>query len=189
MSQHERRSRIMAGIDLGAGPDRSAVVLRRDTKLLLLAGGENPATIDRDWINGLNAGRKVDREQLALALDAIATVHGAKIERRDDRPNPGYRGCSIYLRITLNGVGASVSLDNLHGGSLALIHWYNDYGDGGRECRDLTSRFASAVRASSGRSPHKATSCCDDWHALATALDRGLCLAARGEAFETPSAP
>lgn len=188
MSQHERRARIMAGVDLASGPDKTAVAIRRGAALLLSAGGGARAQIDRNWIDGLNAGRKVDREQLAMAFEAIATAHGAKVVRRNEAPNPGWRGCSIGLRIVLNGVGASVNIDNLHGGGVALIHWHNDYSEG-QKCRDLTARFASAVRASSGRSPHKATSCCEGWYSLAMALDAGLSLAARGEAFEAPSAP
>lgn len=190
MAQGEKVTPLVVGVDMAkvGGSDESAAVIRQGTRVVLGVGSGGPAVIDRDWINGLNAGRKPEREILALALETIAKVHGAKVERREEAPNPGFRGHSVGLRIALNGVGAMVNVDNLHGGACALIHWHNDYGEGRRECRDLNSHFAVAVRASSGRSPHKATTCCDDWYALALCLDAGLLLAARGEAFE-PSAP
>lgn len=144
--------------------------------------------IDRDWINGLNAGRKADRQLLTMALETIARAHGAVIERRDEKPVPGYSGASIYLRMTIGGVGVQTSISNLHGGYQGLASWFNDYSDGHRGARDFSGRFAVAVgdgtSISSGRRHHKATSCGPDWYSLAKAIDAGLMLAARGDAFE-----
>jgi len=79
--------------------------------------------IDRDEFNAFNASRKADREKIAFALAAIARVHGASIERRDEPANNGYSGAGIVLNFALNGVGAMVDIDNLHGGTWALISW------------------------------------------------------------------
>lgn len=179
--------KVIVGVDLAKGGDMNAAVIYQGERIVLGAAAGGPAVIDREWINGFNAGRKADREALALALETIATAHGATVKRQERGPNRGYHGGSIGLQIALNGVGAMIDVNNIHGGAYALIHWHNDYSDGFK-CRDFTSRFAAAVRAFSGRSPHKATTGGADWFALATALDAGLCMAARGEAFEISSA-
>lgn len=179
------------GLDLASGPDWGVLTTYPNCKVVLGAAIGGPAIIDRDWINGHDASRKTDREVLALALETIATAHGAKVVRQEKTRNPGWRGAGIDLRITLNGVGALIDVSNIHGGRYALIHWHNDYELGrpsGLICRDFTSGFASAVRAFGGRSSHKATTGGSDWFTLATALDAGLCLAVRGEAFEISSA-
>jgi hypothetical protein len=179
--------KCVAGVDLASGADQSSAIVRNGAKTLLIAGSGNPLWCDREWLNGLNGGRKAEREILAMAFETIAVAHGAAVERREEGPNPGFRGHSIGLRIALNGVGAMVNIDDLHGGSRALIHWYNDYSEG-RQCRDLTARFKTHVRAFGGGSPHKATTGGAAWADLALCLDAGLLLAARGEAFE-PSVP
>jgi hypothetical protein len=186
MTQGEKVTPLVVGVDMAkvGGKDESAAVIRQGTRVVLGVGSGGPAVIDRDWINGLNAGRKPEREILALALETIAKVHGAKIVRREEPANPGFRGQSIGLRIALNGVGAMVNIDDLHGGTHGLIHWHNDYSEGNRECRDLTARFKAHVRAFGGGSSHKATTGGADWNALALCLDAGLLLASRGEAFE-----
>lgn len=139
---------------------------------------------DRERMNGLNASNKPGREALAQTFCAVAKLHGAMIERRDERAVPGFSGQGIHLAFAVGGVGASLSLSSLHGGDRGLISWHNDYGDGHRRARDFSSLFNAAVGECSGRRHHKATTCCNDWAGLAMALDRGLCSAARGEAFE-----
>lgn len=63
----------------------------------------------------------------------------------------------------------------------ALISWYNTR----RYARNFTTRFSDAVSGSNRNRPHhKETSQPSDWYSLAMMLDAGLCLAARGEAFE-----
>lgn len=177
--------RRLIGVDLARGEGWGAIAISKGTLVVLAAAAGGPALVNPEWINNLNAGRKADREVLATAFETIARAHGATIERREDKPNPGFRGCEISLRIALNGVGAHVDFSDLHGGSQALIHWFNtEY-----PARDLTQHFAVAVRAGGNRSSHKATSFSDDWYGLAMAFDAGLQSAARGEAFGEPTAP
>lgn len=136
--------------------------------------------IDRDKLNGLQASRKADRELIFRCLSGIAAKHGAALERRDEPANPGYSGAGIVLQITLNGVGALIDIDNLHGGKYALIAWHNTK----YPPRNFTSRFCVAVGERSNYRPHhKAASCPADWYSLAMFLDGGLCLAVRGEAL------
>lgn len=137
------------------------------------------AAIDPGHLDALNASRRSDRETIAATLTAIGERHGASIERRDDPGNPGYHGQSIALHFALNGVGAMIDVDNLHGGAHALIHWYNSE----RPVRDFSPRFNRCVGEPPRRPHHKATSCPADWYSLAMFLDGGLMLAARGEAF------
>lgn len=137
-------------------------------------------TIDRDRLNGCNAGRKADRERIADVLCAIAERRGAKVDRHDSPPTAGYCGAGIDLRFSLNGVGAMVDIDNLHGGEWSLVHWHNtEYPP-----RDFASRFCRHVGDTwRGRPHHKATSHPANWYSLAMMLDAGLLLAARGDAF------
>src|SRR6185312_12121045 len=101
---------------------------------------------DREAFNALNASRKADRIRLANLLIGLGEYYGATIERRDQPANPGWRGQSIELMFKLNGVGATVTISNLHGGDHAIISWYNDYsGDIGRKCHDFTGLFNIAV--------------------------------------------
>jgi len=140
--------------------------------------------VDRDDLNARCASRKADREFIARALIGLMKRHGAQVERRDDGPNPWYRA-SIALRFSLNGVGAMLDIDNLHGGDWSLIHWHNTE----HPARNFTTRFCVNV-GDLGRSRphHKATSQPQDWYSLAMLLDAGLCLAARGDAFEPATA-
>jgi hypothetical protein len=136
-------------------------------------------------IKDLRASRKTDRDILARVLIDIAAKHGAQIERRDEPRNAGFHGAGIHLTFSLNGVGAMLDIDDLHGGDWALIHWFNSYKGVSSPARYYSSRFNRCVGAtSSGRPHHKATSHPGDWYSVAIALDAGLLLAARGEAFD-----
>lgn len=164
----------MLGADMASGPDKAVLAFIGPKGVELV--------IDRDTLNNKNASRKADREYIAGVLINIAEKYGAQVERRDDGPNPGFRGASITLGFTLNGVGAMIDINNLHGGDHALIHWYNteEY-----PARNFTSRFCGVVGSHSHSRPHhKATSCPNDWFALAMMLDGGLCLANQGSAFD-----
>lgn len=137
--------------------------------------------IDRHELNACKASRARDREAIAAALLAIVMRHGAQVERIDSPPTPGYCGAGIDLRFSLHGVGAMIDIDDLHGGQFALISWYNT----AHPARNFTSRFCGMVGdLAKPRPHHKATSAPADWYSLAMMLDAGLCLAARGEAFE-----
>jgi hypothetical protein len=157
------------GIDLATGKDKTSI------------------SIDRR-INALDASRKKDRELLASVFSQIGEVRGAKIERQDTSASAGYCGQGIDLSFSLNGVGAMLGIDNLHGGEWVLISWHNtEY-----PARNFTSRFCGCVGDRLGatgvsRPHHKATTSPGDWYSLAMFLDAGLMLAARSEAFE-PSA-
>jgi hypothetical protein len=164
---HNLKPRMM-GVDFASKPDMVAVAV----------GG---TIMDRATINAKSASRKADREFIVNTLLGLMERHGAEVERRDDGPNPGYHGHSIALRFTLNGVGAMLDIDDLHGGEWSLIHWHNtEY-----PARNFTSRFCVCVGGvTSYRPHHKATSQPGTWYSLAMFLDAGLCLAARGEAFD-----
>lgn len=128
-----------------------------------------------------NASRGADRVCIARTLMAIGEKHGAEVECTDEPVNPGFHGRSIVLKISLNGVGATIDIDDLLGGQTSLISWYNTR----RYARDFTTRFSDAVGGGNRNRPHhKETSQPSDWYSLAMMLDAGLCLAARGEAFE-----
>jgi len=134
-----------------------------------------------DKLNQCNASRKGDREVLAGVLVRIAEKQGAEVERRDTPRNPGYSGAGIDLKFELGGVGAILSIDDLHGGDHALISWFNTQ----YPSRNFTTRFCVCVGDRGQFKPHhKATSCPADWFSLAMFLEGGLMLAARGEAFE-----
>jgi hypothetical protein len=138
--------------------------------------------IDPDRLNALDASRKADREELARVLITIGQKHGATYERHEEPRNPGYHGASIHLRFELNGVGCTLNIDNLFGGAETLVHWFNTERG---PARKFTFRFNQNVGArNTCILHHKATSNPRGWYALAMFLDAGLCLAARGEAFE-----
>lgn len=166
------------GVDMANKPDMVsfAVVGPKGVQMI----------IDRTILNAKRASRKADREYIANTLICLMERHGAEVERHDDGPNPGYHGASIALRFKLNGVGAMVDIDDLFaGGSWTLIDWHNtEY-----PVRNFTARFCGMIgdmRRATGctRPHHKTTSQPADWYSLAMFLDAGLCLAARGEAFE-----
>lgn len=170
---------VIVGVDLASKPDKVSLAVVGPKGVQMV--------VDRDTLNAKCASRKADREFIARALIGLMGRHGAQVERRDDGPNPGYHGASIALRFSLNGVGAMLDIDNLHGGDWALISWHNtEY-----PARNFTSRFCVnvgdlAYRVIPDRPPrphHKATSHPRDWYSLAMMLDAGLCLAAGGEAF------
>lgn len=126
----------------------------------------------------LNARRKPDREKIAAVLIDAAESFGADVERHDGERNPGYHGQSIDLSISLNGVGALIDIDDLHGGERALIHWHNtEY-----PARDFAAGFNAAIADYNYRPHHKATSN-GGWSTLAELLKAGLRLARDGNAF------
>ena len=130
--------------------------------------------VDRDTLNNCRASRKKDREYIARAVLAIVERHGSQVEQIDDRGE-------ITLRLSLEGVGALIHIDAVHGGAWSLIHWHN----AGFPCRNFSKRFNAIVGGLlKSRPHHKATSSPNDWYSLAMLLDGGLCLAARNEAFE-----
>lgn len=132
-------------------------------------------------LNSKNAARKADREIIANALCAIAEEQGASIVRRESNGCLGFCGKGIDLRFSLNGVGAMVDIDNLHGGGFAIISWFND---GPIRGRNFSARFNMCVGELAGPRPHhKASSVPADWYSAAMFLSGGLMLAARGEAF------
>lgn len=181
-----QRKPVFMGVDIAAGPnaDQSAVAVRQGTKLLMTVTDEG-CDIDHDWIDGLNAARKADREQLALAFETIASARGATVTRRHSGAVQGFCGQGIHLGFACKGVGAHVGIHDLHGGEWALISWFNDT----HPARNFSRRFQAAVASGGNSRPHhKATSHPRDWYSLAMMLDSGLSLAASGRAFEEPSA-
>ena len=166
------QSPVIVGVDLASKPDNVSLAIMGTKGVQMV--------VDRNGLNAKCASRKADREFIARALIGLIERHGAQVERRDDGPNPGYHGASIALRFSLNGVGAMLDIDNLHGGDWSLIHWHNtEY-----PSHNFTSRFCVNV-GDLGRSRphHKATSHPKDWYSLAMMLDAGLCLAAQNQAF------
>lgn len=132
----------------------------------------------------MNAARKKDREQIARNFIAIAERCGATVERRDFPRTLGLGGASIDLTFRLNGVGAQLSISDLHGGGeRGLISWYNDYLE-----RGATRYFAPAFNTVTDamRNPtqrhHKATST-GPWARLEMTLLGGLSHAAAETAF------
>lgn len=167
------------GVDLATRSDMHVTAMRAGTVVVAECSPDRLA-IDRHWINDLTASRKGSREILAELFTMIGYRHGAEIERIDSLATPGYSGRSINLRFNLNGVGAMVNIDDLHGGEHALISWHNTK----HPARDFTTRFCVCVGEHGNLRPHhKATSQPADWYSLAMMLDGGLMLAARGEAF------
>lgn len=135
----------------------------------------------------MNASRKKDREQIARNFIAIAERCGATVERHDFPRSLGWRGASIDLTFRLNGVGAQLSVSDLHGGERGLISWYNEYLE-----RGATRYFTPAFNASVGdlgqfRPHHKATSG-GSWSRLEMLLLGGLSHAAEKTAFLTEDA-
>lgn len=163
---------VMIGVDLASKPDNVSLAIMGPKGVRMV--------VDRDDLNAKCASRKADREFIARALIGLMERHGAQVERRDEKPNPGYSGAGIALRFSLNGVGAMLDIDNLHGGDWSLIHWHNTE----HLARNFTTRFCVNV-GDLGRSRphHKATSHPQDWYSLAMMLDAGLCLAAQNQAF------
>jgi hypothetical protein len=138
--------------------------------------------MEQELFNSMKSSRKADREFIAATLLEIAQKHGADFKRRDESRTIGYCRAGIMLQFELNDVGAMLNINNLHGGSFALIHWYSSTLD---KVQYYSSTFNVAVGASSGgRRHHKATSCPADWYSLAKFLDGGLLLAASGRAFD-----
>lgn len=183
----------MIGVDWASKPDISSIAVQTGkTVIPVIENGS--VVINRQFITGLNANRKADRDLLAGVFTVIAEARGATVERRDDPPNPGYHGRSVALRFACEGVGAMLDIDSLHGGRYSLISWHNHYGhrergdpipsSEGPITRHFAPRFNFCVGAThSARPHHKATSCGADWYSIAMYLDAGLMLAASGRAF------
>lgn len=167
------RGAFVGGVDLASKPDKVSLAIMGPKGVQMV--------VDRDDLNARCASRKADREFIARVLIGLMERHGAQVERQDDGPNPGYHGASIALHFSLNGVGAMLDIDNLHGGDWSLIHWHNtEY-----PSRNFTSRFCVNVGdLGQSRPHHKATSHPQDWYSLAMFLDAGLCLAAQNQAFD-----
>jgi hypothetical protein len=130
------------------------------------------------------ASHKKDREAIAACFVAIAEKHGAAIERRDEPRTLGHCGAGIQLSFTLNGTGAMVSVNDLHGGDSALISWYPDYVRG--YCgpvRNYTSAFNVAVGDLLKTWPHHKATSSGTWDQLARYLDAGLAMAAAGNSW------
>ncbi len=142
----------------------------------------------------MNAGRKKDREAIAAMFQSVADKFGAKVERRDTPRNPGYSGASIDLTMALNGVGALMSIDDLHGTGEGMASWYNARAYSPPEpgypfgkaspCRNFSPSFNVAVGENmhAFRPHHKATSY-DTWEMLAARVQAGLRHAANNTAF------
>ena len=147
-----------------------------------------------DTLRTASARTKAGRKAITAALIAIGERHGATVTTREEAPNPGWRGAGTTLTFTLAGVGALVSVSDLHersGMPCSVLSWYNDYTDqqarGTHYTKWRTYNFAPAFNCAVGelgkyRPHHKATSV-GEWHDIARALDRGLELAASGKAF------
>ena len=163
------------GIDLAAKPDATALVVIDEH------GGIS--SIDRETLNAKKATRKDDRAFIAEALRAIVGRLSPEITEKEFPRELDYSGRTM-LTFELAGVGAQISISAIHGGFCGLISWYN----AGHSCLNFTGAFRVAVGAGTTIARHKATSCPRDWFDLAIALDSGLCLAARGEAFEPATA-
>lgn len=133
-------------------------------------------------LNQYNARRKADREAIAAELTAIGERHGAVVTRRDMPRHVGWCGAGIDLGFSLNGVGAGISIDDLHGGDHSLISWHYRGLEIGDAVPVLTPAFNSAVGNYASRPHHKATTS-GTWQRLAEALDAGLALAAAGQAL------
>ena len=128
-------------------------------------------------LNHLTVHRKADLAEIADALCAIATQHGAAIERRDG----GRYGREVDLDFSHNGVGAGVWVNAELGDGHHLISWYNE---GPGPCRHFAGAFNVAIGDLLQFSPHhKATTCAKSWDDLAERLRAGLELARHGRAF------
>ena len=147
-----------------------------------------------DTLRTASARTKAGRKAITAALIAIGERHGATVTTREEAPNPGWRGAGTTLTFTLAGVGALVSVNDLHersGMRGSVLSWHNDYtdqqaGEGHfSEWRtyDFTPAFNCAVGDLGRYRPHHKATSIGEWHDIAHALDCGLELAASGRAF------
>lgn len=137
-------------------------------------------------LHNLNARRAKERKAIRDIFSAIGEEARATVTVRPKKRTPGYSGPGYSMVFSCHGVGASVTISDLHdGGWEGLISWHNDYSAGRHPCRDFSSRFFAAVgdHKASNLARHKATSF-GTWARLAGHLTKGLALAAAGEAFE-----
>ena len=127
-------------------------------------------------LNTLTVARKGDREKIAAGLIEALEPLGVEIERREGR----YGRRDVDLRLTLNGVGASVWINADLGDGHHLISWFNTV----YPSRDFTPAFNVAVGdLLQFRPHHKATSCADGWDDLRDRLVKGFGAARSGHAF------
>jgi hypothetical protein len=130
----------------------------------------------------MKASRKADRLAITASFRAVADKFSATVKQREETPNPGCCGAGIFMSFALNGVGAQVSIDDLHerhGSDGGLISWFNT----NYPSRHFTSGFNVAVgEHGSARPHHKATSI-GSWDMLAARLQAGLRHAANGTVF------
>ena len=131
----------------------------------------------------MNASRKKDRETIAAWFIDAATRHGATIERKDIPADKGWHGPRVDLSATINGVGVSVSVHDLHGGLAGIASWHNDQDGRGPKARLFTPEFNAAVGDLTHYRPHHKATSAGDWETLALYVDRGLRLASLDQAF------
>jgi len=152
-------------------------------------------------LSSLKASRKADRQRIAAEFIRIAERFGATVTQRDEPPHPGYSGAQINLSFKLEGVGAQVSISDLHerhGSPGGLVSWYNEQEPGEWQARrtaglDGVKHFAPGFNTAVGemngsRHHHKATSC-GSWDLLAARLQAGLRKAASRTAFIEDTTP
>jgi len=131
----------------------------------------------------LSARRKTDRERICNQFTAVARLMGAQVETRETPRHVGWSSAGIDMTFTLNGVGATVSIDDLHGGETGLLSWYNDYSDRSHKCRDFAPGFNVVVGEYGHPRPHHKATSHGSWDVLATRLQAGLRKARDGHAF------
>ena len=139
-----------------------------------------------DTLRTASARTKAGRKAITAALIAIGERHGATLTTREEDANPGWRGAGTTLTFMLAGVGALVSVSDLHersGMRGAVLSWYKDYSDPQTRGRDFAPAFNCAVGELGKYRPHHKATSVGEWHDIARALDRGLELAASGKAF------
>jgi hypothetical protein len=147
---------------------------------------------DQEALDNLNASRKADRIRLANLLQRLGEYYGATVERRDKEANPGWRGQSIDLTFSLNGVGAKSRL------AICTVEIMQSF-HGITTIRATLAASAAISLAPSmspwaisrhGRPHHKATSCPrNSWFGLASRLSAGLSTALNGQAFRPVDEP
>lgn len=118
-----------------------------------------------------------DRLAIAKQFRTIAERFGADIEERHESKSD-WCSAAIDMTFRLNGVGAMVSIDDLHGGYESIISWFNT----SYPCRDFSAGFFTAIGEPGRGAHHKATSG-GTWDMLAARLQAGLRHASRDTAF------
>lgn len=138
--------------------------------------------IHSDDLTGLSASRKADRKRIAAEFTRIAERFGAEVEIREEPAHKGWSGPTIHFSARLDGVGVQCAIDDLHGGSGALLSWFNDY-RGAQLARMFSDPFNIAVGSGIGARPHHKATSVGNWALLAARLQGGLRHTANGTAF------